>query len=381
MKLLPDSEFVYGPGAVVFNVQAYAKSQFGFLADYREDVPGVYLDGTVESAQLTGSEIVQLVAQRYSVSPRLLLAVLEYQSGWVRNPHPGDNTLAFPLRRVEPGREGLYRQLSWTANQMNLGYYAWRAGWLVSFAFGDGTLRIIAPGLNAGTVGVQHFFAQVYGPDEWTHATSSQGFSAIYASMFGNPFAVAFEPLVPPNLVQPEMQLPFEPGTVWAFTGGPHGAWDSGSAWAALDFAPPALAEGCVSSDAWVVAAASGLVVRSQYGAVLQDLDGDGDEGSGWVLFYMHIEARDRVAVGTYLNAGDHLGHPSCEGGVANGTHVHLVRKYNGEWIAADGLVPFVLDGWVSSGLGREYDGRLTNGDQSIEACDCRARGNEISRP
>jgi LysM repeat protein len=380
-KLLPDSEFVYGPGAFTFNVQAYARSQFGFLADYYEDVPGHYLDGAVESARLSGSEIVQMVAQRYSVNPRLLLAVLEYQSGWVRNPHPGDNTLAYPLRQVEAGREGLFRQLSWAANQLNLGYYAWRAGWLVSFAFGDGSLRIIAPGLNAGTAGVQHLFAQVYGPDAWTHAVSADGFFAIYRSMFGNPFAYAIEPLVPPDLIQPELHLPFESGKVWAFTGGPHGAWDSGSAWAALDFAPPALAEGCLLSDEWVAASAPGLIVRSQHGAVIQDLDGDGDEGSGWALFYMHVEARDRVAVGARLNAGDHIGHPSCEGGISNGTHLHLARKYNGEWIAADGPVPFVLDGWVSTGLGREYDGLMVSGDQSLEACDCRATGNEISRP
>jgi hypothetical protein len=121
--------------------------------------------------------------------------------------------------------------------------------------------------------------------------------------------------------------------------------------------------------------------VRSEYGAVLQDLDGDGDEGTGWVLFYMHIEARDRAALGARLNAGDRVGHPSCEGGVSNGTHVHFARKYNGEWIPADGPIPFVLDGWLSAGLGREYDGTLTHGATTIEACDCRAETNEISRP
>ena len=95
----------------------------------------------------------------------------------------------------------------------------------------------------------------------------------------------------------------------------------------------------------------------------------------------MHVEARDRVEVGARLNAGDRIGHPSCEGGVANGTHVHLARKYNGEWIPADGAIPIVLDGWVSTGLGREYDGMLVNSENAIEACDCRAAGNEISRP
>ena len=123
------------------------------------------------------------------------------------------------------------------------------------------------------------------------------------------------------------------------------------------------------------------MIVRAEYGSVLEDLDGDGYEGTGWTLFYMHIEARDRVEAGTRVEAGDRLGHPSCKGGVSNGAHVHLARKYNGEWIPADGPIPFVLDGWVSVGLGKEYDGKLVYDEIEIEACDCRAAGNEISRP
>jgi murein DD-endopeptidase MepM/ murein hydrolase activator NlpD len=176
------------------------------------------------------------------------------------------------------------------------------------------------------------------------------------------------------------MQLPIESGRTWVFTGGPHAGWDTGSAWAAIDFAPADIA-GCVDSDEWVVASAPGLIVRSQYGAVLEDVDGDGYEGTGWVLLYLHLATRDRVAVGAVVKAGDRLGHPSCEGGVANATHVHLARKYNGEWISADGSVPFVLDGWVSSGLAHEYDGYLTKNGVMLEAYDGHSASNEISRP
>jgi hypothetical protein len=52
------------------------------------------------------------------------------------------------------------------------------------------------------------------------------------------------------------------------------------------------------------------------------------------------------IAEGTLVEQGDALGHPSCEGGRSTGKHVHLARKYNGEWIAADGPIPFVLSGW-----------------------------------
>ena len=102
-----------------------------------------------------------------------------------------------------------------------------------------------------------------------------------------------------------------------------------------------------MQSDAWVVALADGLIVRSGNGAVIQDLDSDGFEQTGWTVLYLHIETRDRVEVGVKLKAGERIGHPSCEGGVSNGTHVHLARRYNGEWIAADGQIPFNLDGWI----------------------------------
>ncbi len=380
LKLLPDSEFVFGPGTVDFNIDGYIRAQGGYLATYTEEIAAVYLDGAMPRT-LTGSEIVRLVATRYSVSPQLLLAVLEHQSGWVTDPTPDGNTLTYPLRRVEVNREGLHRQLSWAANQLNFGYYAWRFGYLVSFVFEGNGLRLIDPGLNAGTVGVHNYFAKVSGVSEWTRDVSPSGFALTYARLFGNPFRFAVEPLLPTGLTQPELALPFEPGKVWAFTGGPHGAWDGGSAWAALDFAPPALAEGCVASDEWVVASAPGVVVRSEYGAVVIDLDGDGFEGTGWNLFYMHLETRERVPVGTSVTTGDRLGHPSCEGGVSNGTHVHIARKYNGEWLNAAGRLPFVLDGWVAQELPKEYDGYLVRGEVVLEACDCRAAGNEVSRP
>ena len=94
----------------------------------------------------------------------------------------------------------------------------------------------------------------------------------------------------------------------------------------------------------------------------------------------MHIESRDRIPVDTYAYAGDRIGHPSCEGGFSNGTHVHIARKYNGEWISSDGPLPFQLEGWVSSGNGIEYDGYLTKGDQVVEAWDGRNDLNQVGR-
>jgi hypothetical protein len=94
----------------------------------------------------------------------------------------------------------------------------------------------------------------------------------------------------------------------------------------------------------------------------------------------MHIAADQRAQPGEYLFAGERVGHPSCEGGISNATHVHIARKYNGEWIAADGSLPFNLDGWVSSGGTYEYDGYLTKGNQTIEAYDGASELNSVTR-
>jgi len=126
--------------------------------------------------------------------------------------------------------------------------------------------------------------------------------------------------------VQPDFILPFEPGDVWALTGGPHTGWGNGAPLAALDFAPPSKISGCVRSGVWATAVADGVVVRSTIGEVMLDLDGDGDERTGWTIFYMHVASEGRALLGTSLKQGDRIGHPSCEGGTSTGTHIHIDR-------------------------------------------------------
>jgi murein DD-endopeptidase MepM/ murein hydrolase activator NlpD len=360
-KIIPDSELVYGPMSIYFDIKGYVQKYGGYLSNYRQDVDGENLDG---------SQIINLVSQNYSVNPRLLLAVLEYRSGWLTKSQPELNTLDYPLGLQDNWHIGLYRQLTWAADNLNRGYYLWKINALPSVVLSDGFLVPLAPTINAGTAAVQFLFAGLDNYANWKMDVSPDGFFALYNNFFGYPFDFAIEPLVPVNLVQPEMILPFEKNQVWAFTGGPHGGWDTGSAWAAIDFAPPGEAQGCVISNAWVTAVADGLIVRADNGAVIQDLDGDGFEQTGWMVLYMHIDSNERTVAGTYVKTGEKIGHPSCEGGVSNGTHVHLARRFNGEWIAADGSVPFNLDGWISSGSGVEYDGFLTRNGQIVEAYD-----------
>lgn len=359
-KILPDSELVYSPSAVDFDIDAYVNQAGGYLSTYRE-----WLGSTQWTS---GAQIIQRIATENSINPRLLLALLEYQSGWVYGQPEDFADRDYPLGNIELSRKGLYKQLTWAVNHLSVGFYGWREGLLTEIRFSDAVTARLAPDLNAGTVALQYYLSYVYDTPRWVEALNSEsGLPAVYEQMFGNPWARAMEvePLYPPDLTQPRLILPFLLGQRWSFTGGPHGAWEHEGARAALDFAPGTTEPGCVDSEAWMVAMAPGLVVRAGNGVIVQDLDGDGLEQTGWVLLYLHV-SKPIVKVGDWLETSDLIGHPSCEGGTATGTHLHIARKYNGEWIPADGPLPFLLSGWQAHAGQEPYQGTLTRGDITI---------------
>jgi LasA protease len=101
------------------------------------------------------------------------------------------------------------------------------------------------------------------------------------------------------------------------------------------------------------------------------DLDGDGDPHTGWVVFYLHVGTEGRAPLGAVLNTGDRIGHPSCEGGEATGTHIHIARKYNGEWMLAEGPLGYNLEGWIAYFGNAPYKGTLKRFSQVVTACEC----------
>lgn len=363
LKLFPDSEVVNSPSTIDFDVTAFVDAARGYLATYKE-----YLNAT---GLTSGSDIVKRVAKEYSINPRLLLAILEYQSNWVYGAPQSATATNYPMGELDINKKGLYHQLVWAAGEIATGYYGWREGTVVAITFPDGTLLRLAPDLNSGSAGLMYFFAQKNLITQWAGILYEENSMInLYHDMFGNPWLRAqnFEPLFTTSVNQPDMILPFETGKIWAFTGGPHAAWGAAEVRGALDFAPPSEESGCVASPEWVVASAAGLVVRSENGAVVIDMDGDGFEQTGWNIVYLHIATDHRIPEGTWVEIGDKLGHPSCEGGRATGTHVHITRKYNGEWVPADGALPFVLSGWKAKAGSQVYSGWLIKDDRIIRA-------------
>lgn len=360
-QIIPDSQFINGPAAVNFDPVDFVKKQPGWLKDY-EDYAG--------DQNMKGGEIVQFVAMNYSVSPRLLLALLEYQLHALSGDEiPSGLKDGYPLGQIDVSATGLYRQLAWAANYLNNQYYDWRAGNLREFLLTDGQIVRPDPWQNSASVALQVYFSQRQTPMEYANAVSAGGFAEAYRRLFGDPWATP--PHIPGSLRQPFFRLPFLPGASWALTGGPHSPWGSDMPLAAIDFAPPMNIGGCTDTDQLTTAVADGIISRTGNGIVVLDLDGDGDERTGWIVFYLHIAARNKITTGTNVKAGDPIGHPSCEGGKTTGTHTHMARKYNGEWILADGPLTFNLEGWQTYNGSSAYQGYLERNGQRVTACDC----------
>lgn len=372
-KIIPDSRLVRGPGSRQFDVVEFVNQQPGYIR-IATDI--------VDDKILSATEVVERISVEFSVDARLLLILLEYQSAWLTTLELSDDAKIYPIqgRISEDGvdRSGLYKQLAWAANQLNRGYYDWKYNGTTTLELKDGTRLRYADGLNAGTVSIQYFLSLQYDYVPWSQAINREGFYRIYTTYFGDPFINAVDLLVPTNIQQPELTLPFSQGQTWLFTGGPHGGWGSGSAWAAVDFAPPDdRPDGsplCYTSDFWTTAVANGVVTHSKDGMVILDLDNDGDETTGWVILYLHMANDMRVQAGAYVNVGDVIGRPSCEGGFSTATHMHIARRYNGDWIPVNceacitsyTIPAFVMSGWTLFGLAnQEYQGYMQkNGEE-----------------
>jgi murein DD-endopeptidase MepM/ murein hydrolase activator NlpD len=361
-RIVPDGEVVFSGTATGFDVEQYVQDAGGYLATYRE-----YLGTT---AWTSGGKEINRLAYENSINPRLLLALLDYEASWVRGRPSDQFHIDYPMGQENYRNRGMFGQMIWAINQLSEGYYGWRTGRIKELTFSDGNKLFLDPTLNAGTVAVMNYFSKHHSLNEWIRIMDmNSGFPAFYRDMFGDPWSRADSSgnLFPPEVKQPIMNLPIEPGSTWSFTGGPHSAWAEGPL-AAIDFAPESEKPGCFQSFKWVVATAPGLVVRSGNGVVVVDMDGDGSEQTGWNVMYLHIDNDGRVAEGQWVEENGRIGHPSCEGGKATGTHVHIARKFNGEWMLADGPIPFVLDGWSVIAGDKPYLGKMINGNGVVTA-------------
>lgn len=373
--LLPDSAVIFTGADSDFDIQTYVEQQNGYLSRFEESI--------WNAMPQAGSQAVWTVAQQNSINPRLLLALLELRCGCVTGELDEEVNPLYLADIVDSNQRGLYRQLMAMIQYLNEGYYGWREGSLTSVEFTDGSRLRLSPELNAGTVALLNLLARLYPQEEWRELITADGlFVQLYTEMFGDPWqrAEANQPLYTETLRQPAMSLPYLPGHSWSYTGGPHTAWEKHGPEAAIDFNPGGYENSCIPPQEWVVAIAPGSVVRLERGVLVLDLDGDGDENTGWVVLYVHLLTNYDIQVGDRLDQDQIIGFPSCLGGPAESAHIHVARKYNGEWMLAGGAVPFELDGWTIGDLPGTYLGTMSKDENTVYSCTCGTADTQVKR-
>jgi LasA protease len=163
--MLPDSEFVLSPAQLAFDTSLYVSEAGGYLSYYTE-----YL---MSNGNTSGAKAVERVAFDNSLHPRLLLAIIELESRWVRGQPTNFAQDDYPLGYVNIQYKGLYRQMMWAAGELSV-----RLLWLARRRPDRNHLyrrlqHQLAPRLNAATAGLMYFFSKTRSRETWLQTVAA----------------------------------------------------------------------------------------------------------------------------------------------------------------------------------------------------------------
>ncbi len=342
--LVADGQFVWGPNVGNFNIEAFLNRLDSPLAPYAKSI--------------------ESWARYYTINPRVVLALLESNYGFVSSLDPSTNpdtvhqiieetsadlSLAFYQHMYELGARRKGRAPLFAQNSQ-------------SFKFEDGTLaeltwspssasyalvaleskgRLLNPGLSAQAIGGIGDFKTAFGyffPDTDPLDSSNN-----------------LEPDTPPP--DDYFQLPFPFGATWTFSG-VH-SWSGGDAYpdrSSLDFSTPWTNYPDVPYKNTVAAAPGDKVILDPNPAIT-DIPCwvEIDHGGGWSTHYYHLVnlgSSGPVGPASRNQLIGGIGEETCNGGWASGPHVHFALFYNGAPYDLEGLK---LSGWtIHAGPGDE---------------------------
>jgi LysM repeat protein len=103
VQIIPDSEMVFSATATNFDITNYIETANGNLNHYRE-----YLGSTGWNS---GPDEIKRLAFENSINPRLLLAILDYESRWVHGPPVDSLHIEYPMGYQNFLYRGLFSQI------------------------------------------------------------------------------------------------------------------------------------------------------------------------------------------------------------------------------------------------------------------------------
>jgi hypothetical protein len=220
--LVSDGQFVWGPNAENFDVEAYLQTRGSDLVNYADDII--------------------LWSDYSSVNPQVLLAVLETRDGMVDGSLAG-MTADDVRARIEDTSIALakafYEHLYLWGARRPPGAQAPSSEPLIEL--GDGAVAQVSPSTSSGSYAVASVLAVQNDLSTWQQQIAPQA-SIGFAATFGGLFP-GVDPLDEANAIDPPaappadlLQFPFPLGAVWYF-GGPH-SWngDSTPPFSSMDF-------------------------------------------------------------------------------------------------------------------------------------------------
>ncbi len=310
------------------------------------------------------SEVLTSLSSLYSVSPRLLLSLMDLQSGVLSTPSPSAGQLAWAAGLRNENRQGLFAQLRWLTREVRAGardYALFGPADLPPLTFADGSSlafpsttdlsryvlsRALAPTTTPGRLeslllAVAPTYQRLFDIDPRLAPTDWPPPAAPFLSR-------PFERTMPVTSFF-DHDAPFlrENGAIHTFWGrnetNPAFAYDGHTGW---DYAmgPPdrvlAAAPGLVTFAGW-----SDDGCATPAGAVIID------HGNGYRTLYWHL-ARVSVATGETVARGAVVGIAGATG-CARGAHLHLQVQYLGRDVDPYGWCGIGPDPWASNPVGQ----------------------------
>lgn len=299
---------------------------------------------------LPQAEAISHWAGYTSISPKVLLALMEQQSGAISKGGSAKAATQRPFGNLTR-ESGFADQVHDVAHQL--------ANHMYADTKSSGTSEFGAS--KAASHPLQALFeAHADGNSLNANAAPAlamQEFAQTYQRLFGKSFTLAAPTLAinNPALAGPAngvLQFPFPVGASW-HVGGAHTNTGSGNyPMSSLDMSQGG-GWGSNQSNVWVSSSASGSFKRhsSCFAEIVH--------AGGWSTTYYHL-MNIQYNTGATVNKGVRLANPAntqaqalCNGGSSTGPHEHFSLKNNGSWYHLNGVY---LSGWQITATGTSYD-------------------------
>ena len=300
--------FIYTPDEMLnFNVQAYLESNAPHLSDQAETI--THWSG------------------RSSISPKVILAILEHQAQSLSQ-EKSANDLNLALKGLS-NKNSLKEQISDISTRLATSYYK-NVEEKVANPQVQSLKALLSSNLASSATSIEQQNQEL--------KSFTQTFFALFPQstqpQIETPSSLALS--VPSASL---LQLPYPVGQSWQTWGGTHTFTGQGSGpRSSLDFRQNRGGFGSNTASLWVSSASQGSAVK--HSSCFVEVLAPG----GWSTTYYHL---DNVQVNTgqsvsrnarLANYANNLDQALCEGGTANGPHLHFSLKLNGAYMSLDGV-------------------------------------------